>query len=123
MAPIGEKLTRAALHKLLPTPCASLDVVEIVEAVAAFFRSTPEKLAGRSRRRDVVWPRQLAMVLCRRYTDASHAEIGRLFGRQHTAVRNAVKVAERAMLESAPRRYQVEALTARIEALVGKRRS
>lgn len=121
--PIDEKLTRAALHKLLPTPSAGLDVVEIVEAVAAFFHSTPEKMAGRSRRRDVVWPRQLAMVLCRRYTDASHAEIGRLFGRQHTAVRNAVKVAERAMLESAPRRYQVEALTARIEALVGKRRS
>ncbi len=121
--PIDEKLTRAALHKLLPTPCASLDVVEIVEAVAAFFRSTPEKLAGRSRRRDVVWPRQLAMVLCRRYTEASHAEIGRLFGRQHTAVRNAVKVAERAMLESAPRRYQVEALTARIEALARERQS
>jgi chromosomal replication initiation ATPase DnaA len=57
------------------------------------------------------------MVLCRRYTDASHAEIGRLFGRQHTAVHNAVQVVERALLEHAPRRYQVEALTARIESL------
>ena len=60
------------------------------------------------------------MVLCRRHTDASLSEIGRLFGRQHTAVRNAVQVVERAMLESAPRRYQVEALTASIEALLSR---
>jgi chromosomal replication initiator protein len=116
--PIDETLTRAALRKLSPREEAlALDPVEIVEAVAAFFRTRPELLAGRSRRRDVVWPRQLAMVLCRRYTDASHAEIGRLFGRQHTAVHNAVQVVERALLEHAPRRYQVEALTARIESL------
>jgi len=120
---IDEELTRAALHKLQPLQAGPvLTPLEIVEAVAAFFRSTPEKLASRSRRRDVVWPRQLAMVLCTRYSDDSHAEIGRLFGRQHTAVRNAVRVAERAMLESAPRRYQVEALTERIEALLAERR-
>ena len=117
--PIDEDLTRAALHKLQPSPAGrSLTPLEIVEAVAAFFRTTPETLAGRTRRRDVLWPRQLAMVLCRRHTDASHAEIARLFGRQHTAVRNAVSKVERAMLEHAPRRYQVEALTAKIEALL-----
>jgi len=116
--PIDEELTRAALHKLSPLAHARvLDPAEVVEAVAAFFRTRPEILAGRSRRRDVLWPRQLAMVLCRRYTGASHAEIGRLFGRQHTAVHNAVRVVERALLEHAPRRYQVEALTARIESL------
>jgi chromosomal replication initiator protein len=116
--PIDEALTRAALHKLSPREDSqALDPVEIVEAVAAFFRTRPELLAGRSRRRDVLWPRQLAMVLCRRHTAASHAEIGRLFGRQHTAVHNAVRVVERALLEHAPRRYQVEALTARIESL------
>jgi chromosomal replication initiator protein len=116
---IDEDLTRTALHKLQPSPAGrSLAPLEIVEAVAAFFRTTPETLAGRTRRRDVLWPRQLAMVLCRRHTDASHAEIARLFGRQHTAVRNAVRKVERAMLEHAPRRYQVEALTAKIEALL-----
>ena len=69
----------------------------------------------------MLWPRQLAMVLCRRYTDASHAQIARLFGRQHTAVRNAVDVVERAMLESAPRRYQVETLTQRMEELLKRK--
>jgi hypothetical protein len=36
-------------------------------------------------------------------------------------VRNAVSVVERTMLEHAPRRYQVEALSARIESLVAAR--
>lgn len=116
--PIDEQLTRSALRKLHPQSSGrTLGPLEIVEAVAAFFRTTPEAMARRSRRRDVVWPRQLAMVLCRRHTDVSQVEIGRLFGREPTAVRNAVAVVERAMLEHPPRRYQVEALTARIEAL------
>ena len=122
--PIDEALTRAALHKLSPLQSTrNLAPVEVVEAVAAFFRTTPERLAGRSRRRDVVWPRQLAMVLCRRHTDATLAEIGRLFGRRHTAVRNAIDVVDRAMLESAPRRYQVEALTATLQAKIDDPRS
>jgi chromosomal replication initiator protein len=90
--------------------------------VAAFFRTRPETLAGRSRRRDVLWPRQLAMYLCARYTDAPQNAIGRLLGREHTAVRNAVRVVERTILEHAPRRYQVEALSARIDALIREQR-
>jgi chromosomal replication initiator protein len=122
--PIDLALTRRALHKVAPMRSdRSLSPDEVIEAVAAFFRTSPEVLARRTRRRDVLWPRQLAMVLCRRYTDASHAEIAQRFGRQHTAVRNAVQVVERAMLEHAPRRYQVEALSARIEALCAERRS
>jgi chromosomal replication initiator protein len=116
--PIDEELTKAALHKLQPDPEAQrLDPSQVLEAVAAFFRTRPETLAGRSRRRDVLWPRQLTMYLCTRYTDAPQSAIARLLGREHTAVRNAVRVVERTLLEHAPRRYQVEALSARLDAL------
>ena len=121
--PIDEELTRGALHKLAPRcESRSLDPTEVLEVVAAFFRTRPETLAGRSRRRDVLWPRQLAMYLCARYTDAPQNAIGRLLGREHTAVRNAVRVVERTILEHAPRRYQVEALSARIDALIREQR-
>ncbi len=43
----------------------------VIRVVACFFKTTPEALASRSRRRDVLVPRQLAMYLCRSYTDAS----------------------------------------------------
>jgi chromosomal replication initiator protein len=88
---------------------------EIVRIVAAFFGKRPEALAGRSRRRDVLVPRQLAMYLAHRYTEASFTEIGRSLGRDHPSVRNAIKRVERLVLENAPLRYQVEALSERVD--------
>jgi chromosomal replication initiator protein len=116
---IDLELTRAALHKIAPDSAGPrrLEPGAVIEAVAAFFRTRPERLAARSRRRDVLLPRQLAMYLCRRYTDAPLAAIGRALGRDHPAVSNAVKSIERRILESAPLRYRVEALCARLDAL------
>jgi chromosomal replication initiator protein DnaA len=96
-------------------PTKSIATSEIVRIVAAFFGKPPEALAGRSRRRDVLVPRQLAMYLAHRYTDASFSEIGRGLGRDHPAVRNAISRIERLVLENAPLRYQVEALSERID--------
>ncbi len=117
--PIDLDLTRRALHKLAPMEPlgACLDVGSVVRTVAAFFGTTPEQLAARSRRRDVLVPRQLAMYLCRRYTDAPQAAIARALGRDHPSVANAVRKIERAILESAPLRYRVEELAARLDRL------
>ena len=123
--PIDLELTRAALLKIAP-PIAlepGLDVTTVIGVVAGFFRKRPEALASRSRRRDVLLPRQLAMYLCRRYTDAPLAAIGRALGREHPAVRNAVDVVERRILEHAPLRYQVETLCSRLDALEAERRT
>ncbi len=95
-----------------------VEVHEIVKAVATFFGARPETLASRSRRRDVLVPRQLAMYLAHRYTDASLTEIGRALGRDHPAVKNAIKKVEEQALKNAPLRYQVEALSERIDALL-----
>jgi chromosomal replication initiator protein len=100
---------------------ATLEISEIVRLVAAFFGKRPETLASRSRRRDVLVPRQLAMYLAHRYTDASLAEIGRGLGRDHPSVRNAITRVERQVLENAPLRYQVEALSERIDATLKDR--
>ena len=96
-------------------PARTVAVSEIVRIVAAFFGKRPEALASKSRRRDVLVPRQLAMYLAHRYTDASFAEIGRGLGRGHPSVRNAIERMERQVLENAPVRYQVEALSERID--------
>ncbi len=116
--PIDLELTQAALHKLAPVPASrSLDPAAVIGVVAAFFGTRPEALAARSRRRDVLLPRQLAMYLCRRYTEESMASIARAFDRDHPAVSNAVRSIERRILERAPLRYQVEELSARLERL------
>jgi chromosomal replication initiator protein len=117
--PIDLTLTREAIDLKSGAssklgPC-KLEVGEVVRVVAAFFGMRPEALASRSRRRDVLIPRQLSMYLANRYTEASLAEIGRALGRDHPSVRNAIQRIERQVLEKAPIRYQVEALCERLE--------
>ncbi|MBW2268006.1 MAG: chromosomal replication initiator protein DnaA [Deltaproteobacteria bacterium] len=116
---IDRELTRAALHKLSPLPDAArpLDPQAVIETVATFFGTTHAAMATRSRRRDALLPRQLAMYFCRRYSDAPLAVIARCFDRDHPAVSNAVKSIERRILERAPLRYQVEELAKRLDKL------
>jgi chromosomal replication initiator protein len=119
---IDRELTEAALRKL--GRCEGerrlLGVGAVVAAVGAFFGLTPAQLASRSRSRTTLLPRQLAMYFCQRYTAASLPEIGRALGRAHPAVRNAIEMVERAILERAPLRYQVEEIASRLEALRGR---
>jgi chromosomal replication initiator protein len=115
---IDLELVESALRKVLPRIAASgLEPERIVEAVATAFKTAPATLASRTRRRDVLVPRQIAMYLCTRYSDESLQRIGALFGRNHTAVANAVRAVERGLLERAPLRYKVEALIARLDAV------
>lgn len=88
----------------------------VIGVVAQFFKTTPEAMAGRSRRRDILVPRQLAMYLCRRFTKASLAEIGRALGREHPAVRNAINQVGKRVTERAPARYQLESVSERVRA-------
>ena len=116
--PVDLELTGLALRKVEPRALGRAVAPEdVVRVVAAFFQTTPEALAQRSRRRDLAHTRKLAMYLAHRYTDASLEAIGRALGRRHSAVRNAISSMERAILERAPLRYQVERLTERIEGL------
>jgi chromosomal replication initiator protein len=116
--PLDLELTEAALRKVAApeAPTAGLEPREVVEVVAGFFGLRPEQLASRSRRRDVLLPRQLSMYLCRRYTTASLQAIGEALGKNHPAVSNAIEQMERRVLESPPLRYQVEELSSRLDA-------
>lgn len=113
---IDVELTRQALQAktFLSPEAPKRDLGQVIRTVARFFRTTPEAMVSRSRRRDVLVPRQLAMYLCHRYSDASLAEIGRALGRDHPAVSNAIQRVEREILERAPLRYKVEALCDRL---------
>ena len=115
--PIDPELTEVALRKLGASARERrpLDVAAVIDVVGGFFGSRPTQLAARSRAARLLLPRQLAMYLCHRYTAASLSEIGRALGRDHPAVRNAIAMVERAVLERAPLRYQVEEIAKRLE--------
>lgn len=67
-----------------------IDCGTIIEAVARFFDIKTSDFKSQSRCRDVTYPRQIAMYLCREMTSLSLPRIGDVFGgRDHTTVLHA----------------------------------
>jgi chromosomal replication initiator protein len=84
---------------------------EVIGAVLLHFGIGRRELAGRSRTKEIVLPRQVAMYLLRAETDASLLEIGsELGGRDHTTVLHGIKQIERSLGSDASLRAQVLAI-------------
>jgi chromosomal replication initiator protein len=80
------QLCDRALSDFLPQP-SSITPKTVLEIVADFFGVSTSSLTGRSRARDVAFPRQVAMYLMRDLGDLSLPRIGEeLGGRDHTTV-------------------------------------
>jgi len=63
----------------------SLTPKEIVEAVGRFYNLSYKELIGNSRKKELVWPRQVAIFLIREELNTSYPTIGQeLGGRDHT---------------------------------------
>ncbi len=85
------QLVEAALVDLLPQ---RQDIMpeKIVELVAREWKITEDELLGRDRSQKIAEPRQVAMYLMRKETDASLPQIGEaLGGRDHTTVMYAIE--------------------------------
>ena len=84
---IDDALAEAVLQQALAERQQAVTAPRIQQAVAAHFGLKASELRSKRRQRAVVFPRQVAMFLCRELTDASLPEIGRHFGgRDHTTV-------------------------------------
>lgn len=79
-------LCNRALADFLPQP-SSITPKNVLEVVSEFFGVSLSSLTGRSRARDVAFPRQVAMFLLRELGDLSLPRIGEeMGGRDHTTV-------------------------------------
>ena len=84
--PLTPEAAEMALGSLLPQK-RELAPDEIIDRVAHHFGLETSQVKGRSRKRDIARPRQVAMYLIREETDASLPQIGELLdGRDHSTV-------------------------------------
>ena len=84
--PLSLSLCDRALADFLPQP-SSITPKTVLEVVSNFFDVSQNSLTGRSRARDVTFPRQVAMYLMRDLGELSLPRIGEeLGGRDHTTV-------------------------------------
>ncbi|MBW1988329.1 MAG: chromosomal replication initiator protein DnaA [Deltaproteobacteria bacterium] len=88
----------------------------IKRLVCAYYRISEQDICSKSRKKEIVRPRQIAMYLGRRYTDQSIQSIGRSFNRYHATALHAISTVERQLKEQGDVRNQVEFLCEKIEA-------
>ncbi len=66
---------------------SNLTPTEVLEGVCRYYNVDIERIRGKQRKREIVWPRQVAMYLMRQETSASLLQIGmELGGRDHTTI-------------------------------------
>lgn len=68
-----------------------ITIEKIQEVVANYYKIKKEDLLTKKRTKSIVYPRQIAMYLCRELTDYSLPKIGELFNRDHTTVIHSVE--------------------------------
>ncbi|AEJ23645.1 chromosomal replication initiation protein [Weissella koreensis KACC 15510] len=88
----------------------------IQEAVAYYFDLNISDLTGKSRVKEIVIPRQIAMYLSREITQESLPAIGRAFGgKDHTTVMHSTNKIEENMLDDAKLEQQVQKIRALVQ--------
>jgi chromosomal replication initiator protein len=93
--PITLGMAQQALKYLGATTERRVTLDSILRAVAERFSLAPSQLKMKSNTRQIAYPRQVAMYVCKELTNASLPEIGRFFGgKHHTTVLHSVQKIE-----------------------------
>ncbi len=115
--PLNMTTATEALKDILPPPGPKLITIECIQkAVCKFYGLDISEMLSKKRNKQLVVPRQVAMFLCRRLTDASLPLIGDQFGgRDHTTVMHSVDKINREVSEQAELAIAVEQLCKQID--------
>ncbi len=86
-----------ALKDIMPPPVPKIITIECIQKeVCKYYGINLNELLSKKRNKQLVYPRHIAMFLCRKMTDASYPLIGDQFGgRDHTTVMHGVEKIEK----------------------------
>src|SRR5687767_6081499 len=115
--PMNVELAQEVLQDVFPQgEPPEVSVERIQETVIERFGISMQELVGDRRSQAIVYPRQVAMYLCRELTDSSLPKIGKKFGgRDHTTVIHATSKIAKLIREDRNVYNLVQELTARIK--------
>ncbi len=88
----------------------NLTIEDIQKQVENYYKVKHSDLIGSSRSREVLFPRQMAMYLCRQLLDVPYANIGTKFGKDHSTVMHSVGKVESMLLQNRNVQEEVEVL-------------
>ncbi|MGR6837260.1 chromosomal replication initiator protein DnaA [Syntrophomonas erecta] len=114
--PLNMNTASEALKDILPPPRPRKITIEMIQKeVCQFYNLEMSELLSKKRNKQVVYPRQIAMFLCRQLTDASYPQIGDQFGgRDHTTVIHANEKLEKQLKTDTELATAIETLCKKI---------
>jgi chromosomal replication initiator protein len=108
------KLVESVLRNMVrKRKTITIDVIKKV--VCRHYGVSHQDLVSRSRKQAIVRPRQVAIFLSRRYTDAPLQTIGKSFNRYHATALHSINAVEKGLRESAALRQQIALISEKLE--------
>lgn len=109
-------LATETLKDILPPPRPRKITIEMIQKeICSYYNLEMSELVSKKRNKQVVFPRQVAMFLCRKITDASFPQIGDQFGgRDHTTVIHAVEKIEKEVNDNSELAATLDELSQRL---------
>lgn len=93
--PIDQDLAARVMRMIVKIEQKVITCEAILQQVVAAFSIDMKSINSKSRKREIVWARQAAMSLCKKYTTQSVSRIGQVVGgRDHATVLHALKNVE-----------------------------
>ncbi|NQZ65608.1 MAG: chromosomal replication initiator protein DnaA [Mycoplasmatales bacterium] len=104
------------IFKDLAIDPSELTPVRIINIVASYYRITKKDITGKSRKKDLVLPRHIAIYLIREIIGIGYTEIGKYFGgRDHSTIISAVKSIDRSMKIDKALKLAISSLEQRVK--------
>lgn len=115
--PLDMNTATIALKDILPPPGPKKITIESIQKeVCNFFDLELNEMLSKKRSKNLVVPRQVAMFLCRKLTDASLPLIGDQFGgRDHTTVIHSIEKISRELSEQSELAVAIKEISKKID--------
>jgi chromosomal replication initiator protein len=113
--PINLEMAKTILKDILIEDSKEITIEKIQKTVAEQFQLKVSELKSSKRLKNLVFPRQIAMYICRKLTDLSYPEIGAKFGgKDHSTIIHAIKKIDKKIEEDLHTRTVVEKLMEKV---------
>ena len=112
--PINSQLAESVIRNIIRTrKTITVDVIK--KMVCRHYNVSLQDLVSRSRKQSIVRPRQMAIFLSRRYTDAPLQTIGKAFNRYHATAMHSIAAVEKGCQKNNALRKQVAFFTEKLD--------
>ncbi len=81
--PLSLDLAKETLKDILPQADNRSSAAEIIKTVARHYGLKVAEIKSRNNSKQIAFPRQVAMYLCKKLTDLSYPEVGKQFNNKH----------------------------------------